>query len=249
MEPAVRWIAWLGLALASTPHARAEEVLYRLPMPEGSSHMFTQAPGGMISTHYTRESLHAVDIAMREDTPVLAARGGTVAATESRHGSNRDDDPLTDYGNFVRVRHEDGTIATYAHLRHAGVAVQAGEQVRTGQLLGYSGTTGFSSGPHLHFGVARLERNGDAQEEVSVPVRFYVGKPPLAFAPRAALIVTVNYASPAEPPRTPREPRPMVEWKPRVLTPEEELQAWAELGALFAFALAGLAWFYRFSRS
>jgi len=67
--------------------------------------------------------------AMPEGTPVVAARAGVVAEAEGSHGSGADDDPLTDGGNYVRVRHADDTIATYAHLRHAGVAVEPGEKV------------------------------------------------------------------------------------------------------------------------
>lgn len=49
--------------------------------------------------------------------------------------------------------HNDGTFADYAHLKLNGSAVKEGDSVKKGQLIGYSGDTGFSSGPHLHFSV------------------------------------------------------------------------------------------------
>lgn len=245
-------MAWLALMLAWMPCAQAGEapvVLYRLPYLEGQAYMFSQAPGGMITTHATRDSLHAVDIPMPEGTPVLAARAGTVIAAESQHGTGAEDDPLTTGGNLVRVRHGDGTIATYAHFMLGGVAVEEGEEVEAGRVLGYSGSTGFASGPHLHFGVSRLERAGGVLQEMSVPVMFYIGKPPVAFAPRAGILVKANYSSPAAPPLGVLEGQRLVEWSPRVLRPEEQAQAWAELAVWLALGLGGMAWFWHFSRS
>jgi murein DD-endopeptidase MepM/ murein hydrolase activator NlpD len=65
------------------------------------------------------------------------------------------------------VLHDDGSMALYAHLREGGVLVRAGERVTLGQMIGYSGSTGYSSGPHLHFAV---QVNGGLQL-VSVPFR------------------------------------------------------------------------------
>src|SRR5436190_12089848 len=156
LKPMSRLAGFL-LALACAMPARAEErpgsPLYRLPWPEGRSFVITQAPGGKITTHFAKSSRHAIDIAMPEGTPVLAARRGVVIASEARHVAQGE--PLTDLGNFVRVRHEDGTLAVYAHLAHEGVAIELDEEVEAGRLLGYSGTTGYSTGPHLHFGVSR----------------------------------------------------------------------------------------------
>lgn len=223
-------------------------MLYRLPWPEGAGYTITQAPGGWITTHIAVSNRYAVDIAMPEGTPVLAARAGVVADTESRHGGSPTEEAITTGGNYVIVRHEDGTFATYAHLKHRGVEVKQGEQVEAGRLLGYSGATGYATGPHMHFGVSRWETVDGRRTEVSVPFKFYVGVPAVAFAPRASLTITPNYSSAAEFPRIPSEKR-LTPWNPpRQLKPEEMPGGWLRLAAWIAAAFAGMAWFWRFSR-
>ena len=122
-------VACLAIGLLWAASAGAE-VRYRLPWPEGRSFMFTQVPGGQITTHFTKATVHAVDIAMPEGVPVLAARAGIVEAAQAHHRASPDDEPLTYEGNFVRVRHADGTAATYAHLGHQGVDRGGGRQSR-----------------------------------------------------------------------------------------------------------------------
>lgn len=236
----------IGLIWAASS---AAEVLYRLPWPDGLSFMFTQVTGGRITSHFTKATLHAVDIAMPEGVPVLAARAGVVEAIETHHGASPEEDPLSYEGNFVRVHHADDTAATYAHLRYLGVAVAVGDSVAPGQLLGYSGFTGDVLEPHLHFVVTRVQKDSSGwREDVSVPVKFYVGVPAVAFLPRAALRVTANYSGAAEAPRTPREARPLSPWRRPALDPGEELRAWCLVALWFACGVAGLVWFWRFSR-
>ena len=73
------------------------------------------------------------------------------------------------HGNFVAIEHRDGTFATYYHLKKDGVLVRIGESVDRGDQLGYSGNTGYSSGPHLHFQVYKAV---DAKNIESIPVKF-----------------------------------------------------------------------------
>lgn len=54
-----------------------------------------------------------------------------------------------DYGNFIEIKHNDGTISRYAHL--SGYACSQGQTIEAGQTIGYVGSTGNSTGPHLHF--------------------------------------------------------------------------------------------------
>jgi hypothetical protein len=242
-------LACLAIGLLWICVARAE-VLYRLPWPEGLSFMFTQVQGGRITTHFTKATLHAVDIAIPEGVPVLAARAGVVEALEARHGASVEEDPLTYEGNFVRVRHGDGTAAIYAHLKHRGVTVAVGEAVAAGQRLGYSGGTGDVLEPHLHFAVLRtVEDPSGWREEVSLPITFYVGQPPIVFRPRAAVRVTANYSAPAQAPRAPSENVSLFPWKQPEIAAGDEGGAWSILLIWVACGVAALAWFWRFSRA
>lgn len=141
--------------------------LYRLPFAVGSSHIVSQGYNGAFS-HFG-QSQYAVDFAMKIGTKIYAAREGRVVKTKAdsnRVGTTRE---YAKDGNFVTIEHEDGTLATYYHLQQNGVTVKVGEKVSQGEPLGYSGNTGFSSGPHLHFAVFKAK---DGTTTESIPVRF-----------------------------------------------------------------------------
>lgn len=84
-----------------------------------------------------------MDFAAPTGTPIFAAGDGTVEKA-SRFSS---------YGNYVRIRHAGGTKTAYAHLSRYGKGITPGTRVKQGQVIGYVGTTGRSTGPHLHFEV------------------------------------------------------------------------------------------------
>ncbi len=128
---------------------------YRAPFALANRFMVSQAfPIGV--THNTVDSYYAVDIAMPIGTDVYAAREGTVvevASTNFRAGP----DPKVEgaSANLVRILHDDGTFAVYAHLNWNTIRVQPGDKVKRGEYIADSGNTGFSTGPHLHFVVLR----------------------------------------------------------------------------------------------
>lgn len=169
---------------------------YRLPYLDGRSFMMTQTASGFRTTHTEPYSREAVDISMPEGTPILAARAGIVIEAISKYVDGAKDLELLAHANSVRILHDDGTIATYGHLMPGGTSVRRGELVPAGKLIGYAGSTGYSSGPHLHFVVNRVIVEGDQLQEVSEPITFYVGKPPYDFLPRTGQAVTANYVSP-----------------------------------------------------
>ena len=124
---------------------------YRYPFPwVGGPFRLTQGPNGTYS-HFGAKGRYAMDIAMPEGTPIIAARAGTVIKVENSQ-SNRGENPA---GNFVRILHEDGTMGVYLHLMRGSVGVREGQQVAVGTALARSGNTGNSTGPHLHFVVQR----------------------------------------------------------------------------------------------
>ncbi|QPK83808.1 M23 family metallopeptidase [Corynebacterium qintianiae] len=87
-------------------------------------------------------AFHAgIDIANVTNTPILAVMDGTVI----------DSGPAQGYGQWVRLKHDDGTVTVYGHVETLNVAV--GERVRAGQQIAGMGNRGFSTGTHLHFEV------------------------------------------------------------------------------------------------
>jgi murein DD-endopeptidase MepM/ murein hydrolase activator NlpD len=95
---------------------------------------------------------YSLDIAMPEGTPILAAREGVVLYVQDGFTAGGRDPDLLERANLVVVAHSDGSMASYGHLS-PGLTVARGDQVEEGQLLGYSGATGFAGEPHLHFHV------------------------------------------------------------------------------------------------
>lgn len=135
---------------------------YALPWKGGPFHI-SQGAGGDFS-HNSPKGRYAVDIAMPVGTPIVAARAGKVVTVRNSQ-NGRLPDPA---GNFVRIEHNDGTHSAYLHLQQGSVVVKPGQQVKAGSLLGKSGNTGRSTGPHLHFVVQKHIDNS----LVSIPFRF-----------------------------------------------------------------------------
>jgi murein DD-endopeptidase MepM/ murein hydrolase activator NlpD len=110
-----------------------------------------------------------VDFAMPIGTDVFAARAGIVfdvAAGSFTGGTDRSRDLR--HANVVRILHDDGTYAVYAHLNWNSIRVRVGDYVERGEYIADSGNTGYSSGPHLHFVVVR----NSGMSVDSVPVQF-----------------------------------------------------------------------------
>lgn len=91
----------------------------------------------------TRKMHTGVDWACAPGTPVLASGTGTIE--EAGHKGY--------YGNYLRIRHANGYHTAYGHMQRFAAGVAVGVKVRQGQIIGYVGSTGLSSGPHLHFEV------------------------------------------------------------------------------------------------
>jgi len=94
-----------------------------------------------------------VDFGARRGTPLLAVNDGKVIFSGRKGG----------YGNVVKIRHRGGYVSLYAH--QSRIRVKKGAKVKKGQVIGYVGSTGRSTGPHLHFG---LYKNGRAIDPLKV---------------------------------------------------------------------------------
>jgi murein DD-endopeptidase MepM/ murein hydrolase activator NlpD len=138
-------------AVPGRPDATPEDIEY--PLPVAGAWQLGQGFGGSFS-HNDPQSRYAVDIGLAEGTPIVAVREGVVMQVESDFDrSGLDREKFADRANHIRIEHADGTMALYAHLQPGGTLVRPGQKVRAGQTIGYSGNTGFSTGPHLHFAI------------------------------------------------------------------------------------------------
>ena len=86
---------------------------------------------------------NGIDMACAQGTPIYATRAGKVTVASYQAGGA---------GNYVSINHLDGFSSIYMHMTH--YVVSAGQNVSQGQLIGYVGSTGLSTGPHLHFGIS-----------------------------------------------------------------------------------------------
>ena len=86
---------------------------------------------------------NGIDMACASGTPIYATRSGTVTVASYQAGGA---------GNYVSINHGDGFSSIYMHMTH--YIVYVGQQVSKGQVIGYVGSTGISTGPHLHFGIS-----------------------------------------------------------------------------------------------
>ncbi len=91
----------------------------------------------------TRRMHTGTDWAAASGTPIMAAGRGVVEVARRKGGN----------GNYVRIKHANGYQTAYSHMRRFGRGIRPGVKVRQGQVIGYVGTTGLSSGPHLHYEV------------------------------------------------------------------------------------------------
>lgn len=136
---------------------------YLLPYPQGKFYRLVQG-NDTDFTHNTPTSKYAFDFEMPEGSLVTAARGGVVGFVEERNNQGGITEDFMDKVNQIMVCHDDGTVAIYAHLKENGALVKVGDQVFAGQVIGFSGNTGFSTGPHLHFVVVVAD--------TSIPIQF-----------------------------------------------------------------------------
>ena len=93
--------------------------------------------------HGTSKFHYGVDLAAPTGTPIYATRSGTVDTASYQAGGA---------GNYVQINHGDGYRSIYMHMTH--YIVYPGQYVSQGQVIGYCGSTGGSTGPHLHFGIS-----------------------------------------------------------------------------------------------
>ncbi len=141
-------MAFTGLRAAVPISERKED--WRCPVKKGAK--IIQGNGGEVS-HNDVYNRYAWDYGCPINTPIVASRNGIVSFCRINSNIGGPDRKFLDDANQVRITHPDGTVSVYFHLSKNMSMVRKGEYVLQGELIGYSGTTGFSFGPHLHYTV------------------------------------------------------------------------------------------------
>jgi murein DD-endopeptidase MepM/ murein hydrolase activator NlpD len=93
------------------------------------------------------------DFAAATGTPIMASGSGTVVMAQKYKG----------YGNYVKIRHNSTFETAYAHMSKYGRGIKKGVRVNQGQIIGYVGSTGLSTGPHLHYEVLQNGKRVNSQ--------------------------------------------------------------------------------------
>lgn len=136
--------------------------VYALPYKKGESYIVGQS----YHERPTHMDKYAVDFNMDEGTKICAIRDGVVTRIEQGNNKGCPREECQDYNNFVLIKHDDGSVADYSHIKKNGALVKVGDRIKTGQLVAFSGSTGWASGPHLHLEVYVMRFDG--QESVKV---------------------------------------------------------------------------------
>lgn len=125
------------------------------------------------SPAHVNRLVHAIDFVVPEGTPIRASRDGLVR--ELKHDSDEGglEQEFDENGNFIELAHEDGEFSIYEHIQQYSCQVGVGEKVSAGQIIAYSGSTGWLAhlGPHLHFDVHRYFGEGVDDYE-AIPIRW-----------------------------------------------------------------------------
>jgi murein DD-endopeptidase MepM/ murein hydrolase activator NlpD len=138
-------------------------------------------PGARISSKFTKRRYHpilkrwrahlGIDYAARRGTPIRSAGDGKIISASRSRG----------YGNVTKIRHAGGYVTLYAHQKAFRRGFKRGKRVKKGQVIGYVGSTGMSTGPHLHFGLYKNGRAINPAGVIRVTTKKLSGKKRKAF--------------------------------------------------------------------
>jgi murein DD-endopeptidase MepM/ murein hydrolase activator NlpD len=143
--------------------------IYRLPFQQRKKVFLIQAYESKMSHKGER----ALDFKLKKGTKICAARAGVVTALrkDSNNGGLKQEN-ISD-GNYITITHSDGSVADYRLLQKDGISINIGDTIKTGQPIGFSGNTGYSAFPHLHFEVQGYDHSGSY---IQLSPRFYTNK-------------------------------------------------------------------------
>ncbi|MFN3410710.1 MAG: M23 family metallopeptidase [Exilispira sp.] len=139
---------YLEIFVGDPLSASADRYIYTLPYLHNEKYYVYQG----YNSNFTHKGFasYSIDFSMPIGTPICAARDGIVYNVVDNNNKSGISSYYAKYTNFISIYHPDGTYAIYAHIKYNGSIVKVGERVKAGQIIGYSGNTGRTSGPHLH---------------------------------------------------------------------------------------------------
>ncbi len=113
---------------------------------------------------------YAIDFILPEGTVLLAAKSGKVidVKVDSNKGGANPKYNNIKYLNYMTIQHSNGEFSQYAHLKHKSSSVKVGDKVKQGQPIALSGNTGFTTIPHLHFQVFKLNNSKVGWETLKI---------------------------------------------------------------------------------
>lgn len=127
-----------------------KDYIYDLPFMKNNKFFIGQGYNGAFS----HKNMNALDFQFPIGTEITAIREGIVVRVIQENNKHCTHSPdCKKYNNTIIVYHSDGTFADYAHIKQNGSIVKIGDQVKKGQVIGYSGDVGYAQGPHLHIAV------------------------------------------------------------------------------------------------
>ncbi len=144
-QPSETGVSQTSTSCENTPYDNWESSEYVLPYPVGKTYSISLSHCSGSYHSEGQPDQFAIDFVMRIGTSITASRAGEVVFIEESGFDGGFPN------NKVVVQHADGSYLQYMHLTHDGAAVNVGEFLKKGQLIGYSGNTGLAGFPHLHF--------------------------------------------------------------------------------------------------
>jgi hypothetical protein len=168
----IKLLATLSLLFSKEPAAEAAQPprTARVGVPFGCGLTFEVSQAHNTGSHLYND-VYAWDFRMPEGVPIVAARAGVVRMARGDSTVGGCDAKFAKDANYVVIDHGDGTEAQYLHF--SSVTVEAGQKVAAGELLGYSGKTGWACGSHLHFKIARRVHNGWNNPSIPAEIEGY----------------------------------------------------------------------------
>ncbi|GAB2846996.1 hypothetical protein GCM10027277_13760 [Pseudoduganella ginsengisoli] len=156
----------LALLLAANLPAHASGAPEPSEAPAATSRWSLPLDGGKVSSFFGalrgKRAHGGVDFSTPTGTPIKATDGGTVVASTNRYEGDKK------YGEVVVIEHPNGLRSLYAHLKER--LVRVGDMVSAGELIGHSGMTGRSTGPHLHLEAFQDGKRIDPQNLLDKPL-------------------------------------------------------------------------------